>query len=97
MPCNFHHLPSTNQTNSYSCNLLLLGSSPLGPRYSITIKLKEELEELKEGGGEDIVDSSESDEPKVKLKKVDFQFNTFHIRWVLAWTSFPERGRRFFT
>ena len=46
----------------------------MAPPFSIArligIELEEELEEkeLKEGGGEDRVDSSESDEAKVKLK-----------------------------
>ena len=64
------------------------------------IEAEEKLEEkeLKEGGGEDRVDSSESDEPKVEFNKNGKRFildlTPVHIRWVLAWSSSPERARR---
>ena len=75
----------------------------LAPPYSIArlagIETDEKLEEkeVKEGGGEERVDSSESDEPKVKITRDRnwLQISRVYIfRWVQAWTSSQNRGRK---
>ena len=75
----------------------------LAPPYSIArlagIETDEKLEEkeVKEGGGEERVDSSESDEPKVKITTERNWHQTLRVnifRWAQAWTSSQNRGRK---
>ena len=76
----------------------------LAPPYSIArlagIETDEKLEEkeVKEGGGEERVDSSESDEPKVKIttERNWHQTSPVHFQVGSGMDLFPESGKKGF-